>query len=120
MQLKRHHTMKRVGEFAYVRAHGSSTAGRFLVLSTAQLPGGASAHSRFGLIATKRVGHAVERNRLRRRLRELLRAHGDPLAAGLYVVIILRHRAVHASYAELRADLLKLISRSGITIPQPC
>lgn len=122
MQLKRRHTMKRAGEFAFVRAHGVSAAGRFLVLSTAPLPGEASAaHSLFGLIATKRVGHAVLRNRLRRQLRELLRAHGDPLAAGLYVVIILRHRAIHASYAELRADLLKLIPRCGAAAAtQPC
>lgn len=111
MQLKRCHTMKRAGEFAFVRAHGISAAGRFLVLSTAPLQGDTSAHSLFGLIATKRVGHAVERNFLRRRLRELLRAHGEPLSTGLYVVVILRHRAVYASFAELRADLLKLIAR---------
>ena len=107
--------MKRVGEFAYVRQHGSSTPGRYLVLSTAPLPADApTQRSKFGLIATKRIGHAVVRNRLRRKLRELLRAHGDPLAAGHYVVIILRQRAVHADFAELRADLLKLIQRSKL------
>ena len=121
MQLKRCHTMKRAGEFAFVRTHGSSVAGRFLVLSTAPLRGEASAHSLFGLIATKRVGHAVLRNRLRRQLRELLRAHGEPLAAGLYVVIVLRHRAIYASFAELRADLLKLIARLNHAAPShPC
>lgn len=120
MQLKRHHTMKRVGEFAYVRARGHSTPGRYLVLSTAPLPAGAGArHSRFGLIATKRVGHAVVRNRLRRRLRELLRAHGAPLASGLYVVLIIRRRAIHADFSELRADLLKLIPRSLSAHPTP-
>ena len=115
--------MKRAWEFALVRTRGASAAGRFLVLSTAPLPGEPSAHSLFGLIATKRVGHAVLRNRLRRQLRELLRAHGDPLASGLYVVIIARHRAIHASFAELRADLLKLISRCRAAQPlqpTPC
>ena len=111
MQLKRQHTMKRAGEFAYTRAHGCSAAGRYIVLSTAPLPGAPTAHSLFGLIATKRVGHAVQRNLLRRRMRELLRAHGEPLATGRYVVIILRHRAVHADFGDLRADLLKLIPR---------
>lgn len=118
MQLKRRHTMKRAWEFDLVRARGASTAGRFLVLSTAPFSSGASGHSLFGLIATKRIGHAVQRNRLRRQLRELLRAHGEPLATGRYVVIILRHRAIYASFAELRADLLKLIHRC--CSPAPC
>ena len=109
--------MKRAGEFAQVRARGVSHAGRFLVLSTAPLPGAAAAddsrHSLFGIITTKRIGHAVCRNRLRRQLRELLRAHGAPLSAGRYVVLIVRQRAVHADYHELERDLLKLISRNG-------
>ena len=111
MQLTRRQTMKRASEFAVVRAEGSSDSGRFLVLSTAPLPGGEEAESRFGLIATKRVGHAVTRNLLRRRMREILRAHGDPLARGLYVVIILRNRAARADYAELEKDFLRLLTR---------
>lgn len=105
--------MKRAGEFAQVRARGVSHAGRFLVVSTLPLPASASArHSLFGIITTKRVGHAVCRNRLRRQVRELLRAHGEPLSTGLYVVIIVRHRAVHADIRELERDLLKLINTS--------
>lgn len=110
MQLKRRHTMKRAFEFAEVRARGASITGRFLILATSPLPlGRAEEHSLFGIIATKRVGHAVCRNRLRRRVRELLRAHGDPLATGHYVVIIVRARAQHADYAALERDLLKLL-----------
>lgn len=121
MQLKRRHTMKRAWEFDLVRTHGSSAAGRFLVLSTAPLASGDStAHSLFGLIATKRVGHAVLRNRLRRQLRELLREHGEPISTGLYVVIILRQRAIHASFDALRADLLKLIHRCSGSALAPC
>lgn len=111
MQLKRCHTMKRAYEFAEVRARGASEAGRFLVLSTAPAPSGAAAHSLFGIITTKRVGNAVCRNQLRRRVREILRAHGAPLAKGLYVVIILRNRAAHADYGALERDFLKLLQR---------
>lgn len=113
MQLKRCHTMKRAFEFAEVRAKGASDAGRFLVLSTAPMPSESptAAHSLFGIITTKRVGHAVCRNLLRRRVREILRAHAAPLATGLYVVVILRPRAVHADYAALERDFLKLLHR---------
>ncbi len=111
MQLTRRQTMKRASEFAMVRAEGSSNSGRFLVLSTCPLPSGADAESRFGIITTKRVGHAVTRNLLRRRMREILRAHGAPLAKGLYVVLIVRNRAAWADYAALEKDFLKLAAR---------
>ena len=117
MQLKRHHTMKRASEFAMVRAQGSSAAGRFLVLSTLPYTGeGAGAkESRFGIITTKRLGHAVVRNLLRRRVRELLRAHGTPLQHGHYVVLIPRHTASTASYTELEKDFLRLLKRRHFT-----
>ncbi len=117
MQLTRRQTMKRASEFAMVRAEGSSDSGRFLVLATHTLPSGADADSRFGIITTKRVGHAVTRNLLRRRVREILRQHGDPLRKGLYVVIILRNRAALADYAALEKDFLKLLSRRTRSLP---
>lgn len=110
MQLKRSNTMKRASQFAMVRQAGQSEAGRFLILSTAPLPT-AGEHSRFGIITTKRIGHAVMRNLLRRRVREILRAHGEPLSAGLYVVIVVRNRAALTDYAGLEKDFLKLLSR---------
>ena len=121
MQLKRCHTMKRASEFAAVRASGVSKAGRFLVLSTAPLPAGSAAHSLFGIITTKRIGNAVYRNLLRRRVREALRAHAEPLAQGLYVVVILRRRAVYANYKALEQELVKLIStREKPATASPC
>ncbi len=110
MQLKRSNTMKRASQFAMVRQAGQSEAGRFLILSTAPLPT-AGEHSRFGIITTKRIGHAVVRNLLRRRVREILRAHGEPLSTGLYVVIVVRNRAALTDYAGLEKDFLKLLAR---------
>lgn len=110
MRLNRRQTMKRASEFADVRARGTSRAGRFLILSTASLPGESDGRSRFGIITTKRVGHAVIRNKLRRRVREILRRHGSPLEKGLYVVLILRNRAARVDYAALERDFLKLLN----------
>ena len=97
-----------------VRNEGSSEAGRFLILSTAPLPEKAKQGSRFGIITTKRIGHAVLRNTLRRRVREILRAHGEPLAQGLYVVIVVRNRAAMTDYAGLEKDFLKLLARKHL------
>jgi ribonuclease P protein component len=115
MQLKRSQTMKRASEFAMVRSEGKSEAGRFLILSTATLPEGDDKPSRFGIITTRRLGHAVVRNLLRRRIREILRAHGEPLANGHYVVLIPRHSAATAAYAELEKDFLRLLKRKHFT-----
>ena len=104
--------MKRASEFAMVRNEGSSEAGRFLILSTAPLAQPEES-SRFGIITTKRIGHAVLRNTLRRRVREILRAHGEPLAQGLYVVIIVRNRAAMTDYKGLEKDFLKLLARKS-------
>lgn len=112
MRLTRQQTMKRASEFAMVKTVGTSEAGRFLVLSTAALPvGQEDVASRFGIITTKKVGHAVVRNLMRRRVREILRARGEALASGLRVVIIVRNRAATAAYADMEKDFLKLLQR---------
>lgn len=74
--------------------------------------------SRFGIITTKKLGHAVTRNLLRRRVREILRAHGDPLAMGHYVVLIPRVAAATADYSALETDFRKLLRRAHL-IPAP-
>ena len=95
--------MKRASEFAMVRAQGSSAAGRFLVLSTLAYTGeGAGAkESRFGIITTKRLGHAVVRNLLRRRIREIVRAHGEPLEHGHYVVLLHNIQLQHCLVTQM-------------------
>lgn len=113
--------MKRAGEFAMVRTAGQSETGRFLILNTAPIPSpnGSPAPSRFGIITTKRVGHAVTRNLLRRRVRELIRAFGEPLANGFYVVIIVRKRAAMTDYQGLQKDFLKLLDKQQSRICPP-
>ena len=122
MKLTRRQTMKRTSEFAMVRAEGSSAAGRFLVLSSAPLQGdnAETAESRFGIITTRRLGHAVVRNLLRRRVREIVRAHGAPLSCGRYVVIIPRIHAATASYEQLERDFIKQMNRLLRTASKTC
>ena len=88
--------------------------GVFLCSAPWRIPASAK-DSRFGIITTRRLGHAVVRNLLRRRVRELLRAHGAPLQHGHYVVLIPRHTASTASYTELEKDLLRLLKRRHFT-----
>jgi ribonuclease P protein component len=70
--------------------------------------------TKVGIITSKRVGSAVNRNRVRRRLREILRLARPQWASGFWLVIIARNRAADATFAELHAEWVKLAKRSGI------
>ncbi len=80
-----------------------------LVLKAA--PSGRPA-SRFGFAVSKRLGGAVQRNLVRRRLREAARlAAARP---GWDIVVIARVPAARASFHELRAALEQLLRRARI------
>lgn len=111
MRLTRQQSMTRAFQFAQVRREGTSTAGRLIVLSAFALPG-PKEHSRFGIICTKKVARrAVDRNKLKRRIRELLRKHAAPFSRGVHLVCVLRWRALEASFEELEKDFVKTSKR---------
>jgi ribonuclease P protein component len=103
-------------EFARLKREGVSTAGRFFVFSVLAHGEGPT---RVGLITTRRLGNAVERNRVRRRLREIFRTQQPPFQEGMWLVVIARHRAAQASFAELQAEWMKLARRAGLISPIP-
>ncbi|HKV05259.1 MAG TPA: ribonuclease P protein component [Candidatus Acidoferrales bacterium] len=65
--------------------------------------------SRFGWSIKKALGSAVRRNRIRRRLREILRLHRREIAPGWDIVIHPRSSAATADFSALAAELLKLL-----------
>jgi ribonuclease P protein component len=67
--------------------------------------------SRFGWSVKKATGNAVRRNRIRRRLREIVRLHRREIAGGWDVVIHPRTSAATAEFAALAQDLLSLLPR---------
>ena len=64
--------------------------------------------NRMGLTVSTKLGHAVVRNRTRRRLREIYRLHEDELICGMDVVIVARVRAASSSYHQLEESFLRL------------
>jgi ribonuclease P protein component len=70
-------------------------------------------HSRFGWSIKKALGSAVRRNRIRRRLREILRLHRQEIAPGWDIVIHPRSSAATANFSALTQELLKLIPRAS-------
>ncbi|WP_406677376.1 ribonuclease P protein component [Moorella sp. ACPs] len=64
--------------------------------------------TRFGFSISKKVGKAVKRNLLKRRLREICRKHITSFQPGLDVVLVARENAVQSSYNELQQEVLNL------------
>lgn len=69
--------------------------------------------SRLGLTTGVKLGGAVQRNRVRRRLREIYRTNEYRLLPGWDIVIVARKRAVFATYAELERGFLALAGKLG-------
>ena len=70
--------------------------------------------NRLGLTVSTKVGCAVVRNRVRRRLREIYRLHEDGLAAGCDVVVAARSRAASSDYHQLEKSFLRLADKLGL------
>ena len=97
------------GEFLAVEDGGRRVPGRFLIL--VGKPNGL-ATDRLGIIASRRVGGAVARNRAKRRLREVFRRrapHASPRA--LDVVVIARPDLVRAPFADVQTDFLAALNK---------
>jgi ribonuclease P protein component len=66
-------------------------------------------HDRFGISTGRHLGGAVRRNRVRRRIREILRGAPNRTGVGWDVLIVARPPAVDASFDELRSALERLL-----------
>jgi len=66
-------------------------------------------HDRFGISTGRHLGGAVQRNRVRRRIREVLRRAPNHTGHGWDILIVARPPAVEAPFDELRATLERLL-----------
>ena len=77
-----------------------------------------SATNRVGITVSKKLGHAVVRNRVRRRLREVYRLNEDRFAPGWDIVVVARGRCIDADFQKLTHAYLSLAEKAGITKAQ--
>jgi len=97
------------GEFKAVEDGGRRVSARFLIL--VGKPNGL-ADDRLGIIASRRVGGAVVRNRAKRRLREMFRRRSPRCGPrALDVVAIARADLVRAPFADVQSDFLAALMK---------
>ena len=110
------HTVSLKGNRAFRRmyAKGKSAASSTVVLYCRR---NGSAENRLGLTVGTKVGKAVRRNLIRRRLREIYRLHEAQLRRGWDIVAVARTKAAEAPYRELEADFLRAASKLNLLRP---
>ena len=96
--MKKTTTLKQNYEFRRVYNKGKSGVSPFLVVYARPNRG---KRNRLGVTVSTKLGKAVTRNRVRRRLREIYRLSQPEMKQGYDIVLVARTRAVTASYPEL-------------------
>ena len=91
--------------------HTSGVASPYLVLYARP---NRSEANRVGITVSKKLGHAVVRNRVRRRLREVYRLNEDRVMPGWDIVMVARSKAVTAPFPALTKAYLDLAAKAGI------
>lgn len=70
--------------------------------------------NRVGVTVSKKLGHAVVRNRVRRRLREVYRINEERFSPGWDIVVVARTKAIHADFQELTRAYLALAQKAKL------
>ena len=74
--------------------------------------------NRVGYTVSKKLGHAVVRNRTRRRLREVYRLNEEKFTPGWDIVVVARTRAMDAPFEKLTASFLRLAEKAGLLVEE--
>ena len=98
-------------DFSETIRHGRRSGARRLVVHLDAGTPAAAEPARAGLVVSRAVGAAVSRNRVKRRLRHLLRVHLDGLPRGSRLVVRALPASVAASSQELDRDLSRALDR---------
>lgn len=103
--MERQYRLQKNRAFQYVYKRGHACACRDLVLLLAS-----GRQKKVGFSVSRKVGNAVTRNRVKRRLRECIRPHLGDVKTGLYVIVA-RPSAAKATFRDLQRDVLYLLKK---------
>lgn len=113
--MKQRYRVRANKRFQEIRRQGRTYTNELLVLCV--LPNGL-AYSRFGFSVSSRIGNAVTRNRIKRRLREAMRLRMEVVQPGWDLVFIARKPIRSADYHTMDAACARLLRRAHLLLNQ--
>ena len=109
--LKRINRLKKRYQFNYVYKSGEHYSGEHMVLYVVSSK---TKNIKVGLAVTKKVGHAVVRNKVRRRLREIIKTQVPNLKQNNNILVVARENICSASFEKLSNEFSKLIKKANL------
>lgn len=111
--MQRKYRLRRNSDFQQVRRNGKFYASPLMALAFLR---NELDHSRFGFVVGKKLGTAVQRNKVKRRMREATRLRLHQIKPGFDVVFMARFPASQASYAEIERFLAGLLIQADLLV----
>jgi ribonuclease P protein component len=99
-------------DFSRVRQNGQRLVLGCLIANWCRLPEGAQ--PKLGVVTSKKIGGAVERNRARRLLRESFRLHQHELAQPVELVLVARNSIAGKDFGGVERDVLAALRRANL------
>ncbi len=109
--LKRVNRLKKRYQFNYVYKSGEHFSSEHLVLYIASSK---TKSIKVGFAVTKKVGHAVVRNKIRRRLREIVQKQLPSLKQNYNIIVVAKESVAEASFEKLTLELTKLLKKANL------
>jgi ribonuclease P protein component len=107
--------VRRRNEFTRVFDLSLRAKGRYLTILVAPNDGGIT---RLGIVASRKLGNAVKRNRAKRLIRQIFRqTRGLPVEPAVDVVVIPRRELFDAAYSSLESDFRGTLQRCAARLP---
>jgi ribonuclease P protein component len=112
IMLKKELRIRKQKDFENVFDKGFYSADRFLTLKVIE---NKMSYSRFGFVVSKKVSKkAVDRNRVKRLMSEIIRLMDKKIKSGFDAVFILKSEIVNKNLEEIKESVEKLLKRSGL------
>ena len=109
--MKKRFRVKKEKDFSAIFKEGKSFANRKFVIYRLEKN---EQHFRVGLSVSKKLGNAVMRNQIKRRIRHILIEHKDQLVENVDFVVIARKGVEILDYAEMEKNILHVLKLSKI------
>ena len=116
MRLKKCARLRKTTDYEFVRRNAERAhTGAFVLYLTRAPQESAGAFSRFGVVASKRVGGAVERNKIKRRWREIYRTNQEVLPH-CDIVLHAKRASLNTPYSELENMFLLCCQKLAVRL----